>query len=372
MLQGGLDEQADRLLHRDDRLGVAVRDPVGVAGWAASRAEAVAHPRIHEVHDQDVDDLAPPPQAPAHPHVVLFLDRNLPHTARQLAKNRWPHKHQVVDLRTVTVGDVELNLAEAGVGGRPFLLLHGFTGAKEDFTDYVDRLAEQGWHVVAPDHRGHGDSAKPDDEAAYGFSVFASDALGLADALGWDQFVVLGHSMGGMVLQYMLSKAPERLAAVVLMDTAHGPLDAIPRDQAALAIAVVRERGIDGLADLMADRENLLESPAHKRLLAERPGYAEFGDRKLRAASPQMYVAMVQELLDQEERLGELEGAERRPTLVIVGEQDQAFLKPSARMAEALGGDLAVIPDAGHSPQFENPEGWWDALDGFLGGLVDS
>src|SRR6266508_3822678 len=159
---------------------------------AGSRAEAVAHPRIHEVHDQDVDDLAPPPQAPAHPHVVLFLDRNLPHTARQLAKNRWPHKHQVVDLRTVTVGDVELNLAEAGVGGRPFLLLHGFTGAKEDFTDYVDRLAEQGWHVVAPDHRGHGDSAKPDDEAAYGFSVFASDALGLADALGWDQFVVLG------------------------------------------------------------------------------------------------------------------------------------------------------------------------------------
>ena len=53
--------------------------------------------------------------------------------------------------------------------------------------------------------------------------------------------------------------------------------------------------------------------------------------------------------------------------LVIVGEQDRPFLGPSERMAKAIPrARLAVIPDAGHSPQFENTEAWWDALASFL------
>src|SRR5688572_1906018 len=130
--------------------------------------------------------------------------------------------------RRVAVRDVELEIVEAGEGGRPFLVLHGFTGAKEDFTHHegwVDRLAEQGWHVVAPDHRGHGASSKPDGEAAYTFDEFAADALALADHLGWERFALLGHSMGGMIAQYVALTAPERLAGLVLMDTSHGPLE---------------------------------------------------------------------------------------------------------------------------------------------------
>jgi pimeloyl-ACP methyl ester carboxylesterase len=55
------------------------------------------------------------------------------------------------------------------------------------------------------------------------------------------------------------------------------------------------------------------------------------------------------------------------PVLVIVGEQDQPFIGHSERMAKAIpAARLAVIPDAGHSPQFENTEAWWDALTSFL------
>jgi pimeloyl-ACP methyl ester carboxylesterase len=58
------------------------------------------------------------------------------------------------------------------------------------------------------------------------------------------------------------------------------------------------------------------------------------------------------------------------PTLVIVGEEDGPFLKPARAMAEAIpGAVLVVIPDAGHSPQFENPMVWWEAVHGFLAGL---
>ena len=55
------------------------------------------------------------------------------------------------------------------------------------------------------------------------------------------------------------------------------------------------------------------------------------------------------------------------PVLVIVGEQDAPFLGSSQRLAKAIpGARLVVIPDAGHSPQFENPDAWWQALSAFL------
>ena len=59
------------------------------------------------------------------------------------------------------------------------------------------------------------------------------------------------------------------------------------------------------------------------------------------------------------------------PTLVIVGEQDTPFIKASENMAKTIpGAELAWIPDAGHSPQFENADAWWAAVSGFLGSLA--
>ncbi len=270
--------------------------------------------------------------------------------------------------RTVRLDDVELSIAESGRGGRPLLLLHGFTGAKEDFSDWLDPLQDAGWHAVAPDHRGHGASSKPSEEDAYSFEILADDAARLADALGWPTFSLLGHSMGGMVAQYLALAAPERLDALVLMDTGHGPVQGLDPDLVQGAVSVVRTRGIDGLADLLAERESPLETPAHRRLLDQRPGYAEFGDRKFRATSSALYAAMAVrfvELGDRLDRLRELPPS--LPALVIVGEQDAPFVSPSERMAAAIpGGTLVVIPDAGHSPQFENPEAWWLALSSFL------
>jgi pimeloyl-ACP methyl ester carboxylesterase len=54
------------------------------------------------------------------------------------------------------------------------------------------------------------------------------------------------------------------------------------------------------------------------------------------------------------------------PTLVLVGEQDTPFLGVSKAMAETIpDATLIVVPDAGHSPQFENPPVWFDAVEGF-------
>jgi 2-succinyl-6-hydroxy-2,4-cyclohexadiene-1-carboxylate synthase len=273
-----------------------------------------------------------------------------------------------VETRGEQLGEVRLAIAEAGTGGRPLLLVHGFTGAKEDFADYLDRLAACGWHAVAPDLRGHGASEQPDDEASYSLERFAADLIALVDALGWEQFVLLGHSMGGMIAQQLVLSHSQRVRGLVLMDTTHGPIDWIERETFALGASMVREQGMRALMELQRDvRENdPLATPAFLRLLNERPGYAEFCDAKLLSSSAAMWQAMAPELLTQADRLERLATVDM-PTLVIVGEQDTPFVAHSERMAKTMPhARLVIVPDAGHSPQFENAGAWWEAMVAFL------
>src|SRR3954453_1292326 len=88
---------------------------------------------------------------------------------------------------------IRLRIAAAGEGGRPLLLVHGFTGAKEDFTDFLDDLAGAGWHAAAPDLRGHGASWHAQSEDDYDLEHYADDLWALVEALGWERFVLLGH-----------------------------------------------------------------------------------------------------------------------------------------------------------------------------------
>lgn len=272
-----------------------------------------------------------------------------------------------MQLRKVDAGGLTVEIAEAGSGSaRRILLVHGFTGAKEDFVEAVDRLADIGWHAVALDLRGHGNSTKPSAEDDYDFELFAGDLWALVDALGWDEFVLLGHSMGGMIAQVAAARDPSRLAGLVLMDTTHGPLEGIDTGELDLGLAVVREHGMETLLQLMNEREGVLETPAAARVRAERPGWEEFERRKFLSSSPAMWAAMTQRMASQTDRLDALT-ALSVPVLVLVGEQDRPFLAASERMAKTMPtARLVVIPDAGHSPQFENTEAWWDALAPFL------
>lgn len=272
--------------------------------------------------------------------------------------------------RVVGVGDVELVVAEAGAGGRPLLLAHGWTGSKEDFADWMLPLADAGYHVVVPDHRGHGASAKPDDERAYSLDIFAADVVGLADVLGWDRFVLLGHSMGGMVAQKVAMAHAHRLVGLVLMDTHHGPVD-VDRSVVDLGIEMARTHGTAAIADVMAmaTEPGPLETEAYRRVCAERPGHFERGIEMTRVASAAMYAAMLDEMAETPSRLDAL-AALAVPTLVLVGDQDLPFVPASEALAAAIpGARYEVLADAGHSPQFEAPAAWWSAMRSFLDSL---
>ncbi|HUP87533.1 MAG TPA: alpha/beta hydrolase [Acidimicrobiales bacterium] len=279
-----------------------------------------------------------------------------------------------MDLRRISLGSgPTLEVLEAVGGDRRLLLVHGFTGAKEDFADHLDELAGLGWHVVAPDLRGHGASDAPIGADSYSLKTFAGDVLALADAMGWSRFTLLGHSMGGMVAQVAALEAPDRLEGLVLMDTSHGPIGGIDLDAIALGKVVVADGGMAALVEGQRHVEGALTTEADKRVTATRPGYREFGESKSVAAAPDMWLGMIDEVVTtQSDRLADLASSLADvPVLVIVGEQDTPFVPHAHRMAEAIpGARLEVVPDAGHSPQFENPDAYAAALRDFLAEVV--
>src|SRR5689334_14040016 len=129
-------------------------------------------------------------------------------------------KGALVRIRT----DDGVTLAAVVEGSGPGLLLvHGFGGAKEDFADHVPALARD-HTVVTFDHRGHGESDKPGDVAAYSLERLRADTMQVSDAVGFDRFRLLGHSMGGMVVRLLPVRAPDRVEALVMMDTSPGPI----------------------------------------------------------------------------------------------------------------------------------------------------
>lgn len=266
---------------------------------------------------------------------------------------------------TVEANGIRMAYAESGEGADVVLLVHGFTGAKEDFSDHLDPLAGLGWRVIAPDLRGHGETSRPPGTDRYSFDLMRADLEAFIDALGLERIVLLGHSMGGIVAQHVACRDTDRLRGLVLMDTTHGP-SGIDPDLVEAGIALVRDEGIDALADLLALAPGVNSTAAHQRLIGERDGFAQFGDRKLRSVSGDMFQAMARQLLDRSSELESLTSVSL-PTLVMVGELDEPFVQPSRDLAVTIeSARLVEIPDAGHNPQFEAPELWLDAMTSFL------
>ena len=270
-------------------------------------------------------------------------------------------------LRRVEAGAVDLVVTEVGEGGRPLLLVHGFTGAKEDFEPLFGRLAAAGWHAAAPDLRGHGGSGKPAGEGSYDVDGFVADVLSTADDLGWKRFTLLGHSMGGAVAQRLALDHPGRVEGLVLMSTFHGPLDIDP-GLVALGVAVVRQGGMAALhaAQEARRRNDPAVVAARARMEAARPGHQVRAEARLLACAPDMWTAMAPRFPAWPDTLDEVAGLDV-PTLVLVGAEDETMRPQCERLAAAIPqARLEVLDGVRHSPQLEATERCWDALASFL------
>ena len=155
------------------------------------------------------------------------------------------------------------NAANEGDDGRPPLLaLHGWLDNAASFAPMAPQLAHH--RLVALDMPGHGRSFHYPDDAEYSLFSTILDILAAADALGWERFALLGHSMGASIASLVAAAAPERVSALHLIE-ALGPLSAeAPSTAGRLQDAVVRRRALDvGRKRVFPDLQLAIQARMH-------------------------------------------------------------------------------------------------------------
>ena len=272
------------------------------------------------------------------------------------------------EAKRVTVGDLEMNYFEAGSGDRAFVLVHGFTGSSDDFSDVLPHLAEHG-RTLTLDNRGHGGTTNAG--RGYDLDTMAGDLGGFLDAVGVDRCDLLGHSLGGMISLRFVLAHPDRVASLILMDTAPRALDLLPIQIFEAGAKIGREQGMAAVYERMGagGLSSNVEPGSPRALSAERMGQGRYHariERKILAMDPEAFEGCARSLGEQipvDDRLHKI----ACPTTVVVGDQDEPFLQPSRDLAAGIPkAVLEIVPDAMHSPQLENETAWLAAIGGHL------
>ncbi len=115
-------------------------------------------------------------------------------------------------------GEVEIAYLDEGEGD-PILLVHGFASTKNVnwvYPTWVSELRKDGRRVIALDNRGHGDSGKLYDAAAYEIATMAGDVIALLDHLNLERADVMGYSLGARMTAVLALAAPARLRSAIL------------------------------------------------------------------------------------------------------------------------------------------------------------
>jgi pimeloyl-ACP methyl ester carboxylesterase len=127
-----------------------------------------------------------------------------------------------VDMSFAEVNRQRIRFEDSGGSGQPLILSHGFLMDREMFAPQVDALAPE-FRVITWDERGFGETDFDGQPFTYWDS--ARDCLGLLDHLGIEQAVLGGMSQGGFLSLRAALLAPERVRALVLIDTQSGTED---------------------------------------------------------------------------------------------------------------------------------------------------
>ena len=215
---------------------------------------------------------------------------------------------------------------------RPILFSHGFAGAAA-LWEAQHQVISDHYHTLSWDMRGHGKSDSPDNPALYSEAHTCSDIEAILDAESVDEVVLAGHSMGGyMSLAYQLFQ-PERVKALILIDTGPGFKKDAPRlewnNRAGRFAANYEKNGLAALPE--KDPARHWHSSAQGLAHAARGMLAQNNSNVIHAL-PDIKI----------------------PVLVIVGEADKPFRRSADYLAAKIPkARLEVIANAGHTPNLE-------------------
>jgi 3-oxoadipate enol-lactonase len=256
----------------------------------------------------------------------------------------------------INVHGLDIGYSERG-GGDAILFLHGVGSDKSVWDRQLDHFSRH-WRAIALDYPGYGESSQP--MGALDRSAIAGYVLGALDRLGIAAAHVVGLSMGGVIGLEMAIQQPSRLRSLVLADSFawHPDADAIlARTRNALATMTMREFAEARVHVLLAPgaADELKREVVETMSRIDKRAYAwasvAVWTPDYRADLPRITVR----------------------TLVVVGEHDQPTPPALSQALQAgiRGARLAVIPNAGHISNIDNPAAFNQAVEECIDGSTD-
>jgi 3-oxoadipate enol-lactonase len=231
--------------------------------------------------------------------------------------------------------------------GELLILMHGIGGNKRNWVKNIEVFGRH-FKTVAWDARGYGES--DDYPGDLEFSYFADDLNRVLDHYGVEKAHLLGLSMGGRIAFSFCERYSHRIASLVLCDT-HKGFKHFTREQQEEFIRLRKE-------PLLAGKEPKDIAPVVAKTLIGRPENTDTFDALVDSMSrlhKNSYIKSIEASVrgDHADSLSQIEA----PTLVVVGEFDRLTSPALAKdIADQIpGAKLAIIKDAGHLSNIENP-----------------
>lgn len=240
--------------------------------------------------------------------------------------------------------------------GTPIVLLHGYCGSREYWSDAMPALSAS-CRVIAPDLRGHGSS--PTSEEVYSMELLADDTASLLDRLGIEQAYVFGHSLGGYAALAFAEKYPERLFGFGLLFSTSLPDTEAAREGRLKAVEQLRREGVKPFVDGLIPK---LFAPEHRGSMAEK---VEAAKRIGYATSLQGAVGCALGMRERPDRTDVLRQTEL-PVLLLAGEMDEVVAAERRFPADGPNISAVTMPRAGHMGMMEDAKRFADEILAFL------
>lgn len=228
---------------------------------------------------------------------------------------------------------------------KPVLVfVHGYLGGSQQWNHQVGFFSEH-FNVITPDLPGYGLNNTQQSPKSIG--GLADYVLGELDRQGIDRFHLIGHSMGGMIVQEMVSRAPQRVIKLILYGT--GPVGIMPGRFESIEESKQRlqNEGVESNALRISAKWFVQGTYCH--------AYQVCADIAVQASSQAAIAGLTaMEAWSGKDLLAKI----RSPTLVLWGDQDQSYLwaLPEALWQGIPDANLSVVSGCSHAVHLEKPE----------------
>jgi pimeloyl-ACP methyl ester carboxylesterase len=243
-----------------------------------------------------------------------------------------------------------------GSGDHHVLAIHGWFGSARGWSSFPEFLDGSAYTYVFMDLRGYGDRMRVGGE--FTVDEVAADALAVADELGWDRFSLVGHSMGGKFAHRVLLQAPDRVRALVGLNSV--PAGAVPFDEQGWAL-------FSGAPSHPGNRAAIIDFTTGNKLT--KTFINRVAQHSLDNSVVEAFAAYLQTWA-KSDFTAEAKVDTATPVKLVVGVNDPAVTADIMEQTWCVffpDAELTIMPDAGHYPMFESPVSLATSIEEFLG-----